>query len=287
MYQKNNLRDFLQLAFGINIESLKEGEEVDTSKAEKKIMSFNHSLNVKEFNRVNKVIRKEDSTKYILNNKVECSKEHRFYIKVDIDKEGTYMEVKDISKLKNFYVFDGENYIKGVLKKTKETLKVYDLEVDKVHNFFTGGYLSHNSYGNPFIEVGGEAIKYYTAMKIELSKSLDKDADGAYGIDVKAKITKSKVGIPYGEAAYYVEFGKGIVRLKEIYDLALNFGIITKGGAWFTLPEVEDKIQGEEKVMEFLLDNPDYASELETRVLNKIKGEPKEVVYETSTDIKD
>jgi len=53
-------------------------------------------------------------------------------------------------------------------------------------------------------------MKYLQALKIEISKSIDKDTDGVYGIVVKGKITKSKVCIPFKEFEYYVEFGKGI-----------------------------------------------------------------------------
>jgi|SRR5882757_488699 len=132
--------------------------------------------------------------------------------------------------------------------------------------------ISPGAYGNPFIEVGGEALKYYTSLKIELSKSLDKDTDGVYGIQVKAKITKSKVGIPYGEASYYVEFGKGIQRIQEIIDLGVEYGFIEKGGAWFNFLDQETKFQGEEKVKQFLLDNPEFSAELESKILEKLKS---------------
>lgn len=130
--------------------------------------------------------------------------------------------------------------------------------------------ISPGAYGNPFIEVGGEALKYYTSLKIELTKSLDKDTGGVYGIQVKAKITKSKVGNPYGTAEYYVEFGKGIQRVQEIIDLGIEYGFIERGGAWYTIAET--KVQGEDKVKEFLLDNPEYCKELENKILEKLKS---------------
>lgn len=132
--------------------------------------------------------------------------------------------------------------------------------------------ISPGAYGNPFIEVGGESIKYYTALKIELSKSLDKDSGGVYGIQVKAKITKSKIARPFLEASYYVEFGRGIIRNYEIFDLGVQFGLIIKTGGWYQLPNIEDKIQGEENVLQFMNDNPDYTLEnLEIPVLAQLK----------------
>lgn len=126
--------------------------------------------------------------------------------------------------------------------------------------------ISPGKYGNPFVEAGGEALKYYTALKIELSKSLDKDEDGKYGIYVKAEVTKSKIGIPYGKCQYYIEFGKGIIRVREIFEIAVEAGIIEKGGSWFTLPGIETKIQGEDKVIQYLIDNPNFTKTIEANL---------------------
>lgn len=119
---------------------------------------------------------------------------------------------------------------------------------------------------NPLVEPAGEAMKYLQSVKIEISKSLDKDVDGVHGIFVKGKITKSKVCEPYKTFEYYVEFGKGICRDKEIFDIAVLKGIIVKGGAWFTLPEMEQKLQGEDKVIAFLNDNPLFKDKIENLI---------------------
>lgn len=124
-----------------------------------------------------------------------------------------------------------------------------------------GGY-------NPLTEPGGESFKYLQSLKIEISKSVDKDSEGAYGIVVKGKITKSKVCVPYKTFSYYIEFGKGIVRENEIFDLAVEKGFIKQGGAWFTL-NGDVKLQGEASVLQFLKDNPEYTQELLTKILNK------------------
>lgn len=139
---------------------------------------------------------------------------------------------------------------------------------------FDGGFVYLNQYrmnpggyGNPYVEPGGEAWKYLQAVKIEISKSLDKDTEGVHGLIVKGKITKSKVCDPYQEFEYYVQFGKGIVRVWEIYNLALEVDLIKKGGAWFELDGLEEKIQGEEKVIEYLEKNPEYTEALYKKAL--------------------
>lgn len=123
-----------------------------------------------------------------------------------------------------------------------------------------GGYV-------PLVEPGGEAWKYLQVLKIEISKSLDKDGEGDVGgIMVKGKITKSKVCIPYKRFEYYVEFGLGIVKIQEIIDLSLASGAIEKTGAWYVVDG--NKMQGEAAVKQFLLDNPNYMLELENKIKN-------------------
>lgn len=129
--------------------------------------------------------------------------------------------------------------------------------------------LSPGKIGDPRTEPLGEALKFLQAMKISLSRSIDKDANGKYGQFVKAEITKSKVGRPYGKAEYYIEFGKGIVEEYEILDLAVEFGFITKSGSWFAIDE-ETKLQGEDAVVEFLENNSEFTEELKTKVISRL-----------------
>lgn len=138
--------------------------------------------------------------------------------------------------------------------------------------------MSPGKYGDPRIEATGEALKFYTALKIEISKSLDKDANGVYGIVVKAKITKSKVAPPFKECEYYVEFGRGIDRSGEIIDLAVEYKLIDKGGSWYTVKNLDTgeqihKCQGEVELRKFLEDNGDFMVVLEEKVIQLLKGE--------------
>ena len=124
-------------------------------------------------------------------------------------------------------------------------------------------------YGNPYIEVSGEAMKYYTALKIEITKSLDKDSNGVYGLDIKAKITKSKIGIAHKEAMYYIEFGKGIQRMNEIVTLAEEYKLFEKSGSHYAWNG--SKIaNGYDACVQFLRDNPELALEIEQKVLQAI-----------------
>ncbi|MEI6186897.1 MAG: DNA recombination/repair protein RecA [Alphaproteobacteria bacterium] len=136
--------------------------------------------------------------------------------------------------------------------------------------------MNPGGYGNPYIEPAGEAMKYLQALKIEITKSIDKDTDGVYGIYVKGKITKSKVCIPWKEFEYYVEFGKGIQRYKEVMELAIEKGIIGKTGNTYSFEGSKLGV-GQGQLEAFLLDNTELLKEIENKVLAAIK-EPIEIV---------
>lgn len=126
-----------------------------------------------------------------------------------------------------------------------------------------GGYI-------PLVEPGGEAWKYLQSLKIEISKSLDKDADGAYGIIVNGKITKSKVCIPFKRFKYYVEFGVGIVRMHDVMNYAIDLGFVKKSGSWYSYEDMKLG-QGEDGVLKLLNDNPEVAKELEIKIIERLK----------------
>lgn len=135
---------------------------------------------------------------------------------------------------------------------------------------YTNQYRMNPGAYVPLTEPFGEAWKYLQALKIEISKSVDKDTDGAYGIIVKGKITKSKVCIPYKTFEYYVEFGKGIRRDKEIIDLSIEKGIIEKNGNTYSYNA--DKLGvGMGQLETFMNDNPELLKEVETKLLEKLK----------------
>lgn len=132
-------------------------------------------------------------------------------------------------------------------------------------------------YGDPNQSTGGLSWKFYSDIRVKFSKSIDKEKESN---KTTAEFIKNKCGTPYGKAEFRINWGHGIDRMQEIIDLAVEFKIITKGGAgWYTIGE-GTKLQGDEKLKEFFADNVEWAQDIETKVLNKLKGieEPVEVV---------
>ena len=123
-------------------------------------------------------------------------------------------------------------------------------------------------FGNPETTTGGNALKFYSSLRIEVRKSETieggKDAD-AIGNRVKVKVVKNKVAPPFRKAEIEILFGKGISAEGSLLDAAVKHEIVDKKGAWYSYGE--EKIgQGREGVREYLIQNPGFTSELEDKV---------------------
>jgi len=121
-------------------------------------------------------------------------------------------------------------------------------------------------YGNPETTTGGKALKFYASVRIDIRKvDVIKDGSDVIGNHVKAKIVKNKVAPPFKSAEFDIMYGKGISNDGCILDIAADFGIITKGGSWYSYND--EKIgQGREKAIAYLQANPDILAEVTAKV---------------------
>jgi recombination protein RecA len=126
-------------------------------------------------------------------------------------------------------------------------------------------------FGNPETTTGGNALKFYSSVRLDIRRSSQiKDGDEAIGNRVKVKVVKNKVAPPFRSAEFDIIFGEGISKTGEIIDMGVDLGIIQKSGSWFSYNG--DKLgQGREAVKQLLLDNPEMAKEMETKIREKIK----------------
>lgn len=125
-------------------------------------------------------------------------------------------------------------------------------------------------YGNPETTTGGNALKYYSSVRLDIRRieTLKKD-DKEIGNRVKVKVVKNKVAPPFRIAEFDIIFGKGISKVGCIVDMAVNFGIVNKAGAWFSYND-EQLGQGREKAIDFMKNNPEILQEVENKVREKI-----------------
>ena len=122
-------------------------------------------------------------------------------------------------------------------------------------------------FGNPETTTGGNALKFYASIRIDIRRSTQiKNSDGGVvGNRTRVKIVKNKVAPPFKLAEFDIMYGKGISKVGEIIDLAVNAEIINKSGSWFSY-EGTKLGQGRDAVKGILSDNPELMEKLEKQI---------------------
>ena len=121
-------------------------------------------------------------------------------------------------------------------------------------------------YGNPETTTGGNALKFYASIRIDIRKaSVIKDGEEQLGARAKVKIVKNKLAPPFRRAEFDIMFGEGISKIGEIIDLGVDKGIIKKSGSWFSYGD-QKLGQGRDAVKELLKGNDALREEIETKV---------------------
>jgi recombination protein RecA len=126
-------------------------------------------------------------------------------------------------------------------------------------------------FGNPETTTGGNALKFYASVRLDIRRMAQiKDGEEAVGNRVKVKVVKNKVAPPFRSAEFDIIFGEGISKTGEIIDMGVELGIIQKSGSWFSYGT--DKLgQGRDTVKQLMLDNPELATEIESKIREKLK----------------
>ena len=126
-------------------------------------------------------------------------------------------------------------------------------------------------FGNPETTTGGNALKFYASVRLDIRRQAQiKDGEEITGNHIKVKVVKNKVAPPFRTAEFDIIYGEGISKAGEIIDMGVELGIVQKSGSWFSYNN--DKLgQGREAVKQLMIDNPELASEIETKIREKIK----------------
>ena len=121
-------------------------------------------------------------------------------------------------------------------------------------------------YGNPETTTGGNALKFYSSVRLDVRKvEAIKEGGNVIGNKTRVKVVKNKVAPPFREAYFDIMYGEGISKWGELVDLAVQMDVIQKSGSWFSMGD-ERIGQGKDSVKNFLMNNPDIAEEVETKV---------------------
>ncbi len=127
-------------------------------------------------------------------------------------------------------------------------------------------------FGNPETTTGGNALKFYASMRLDIRRSGNaiKDKDGnVTGNRVKVKVVKNKLAPPFKIAEFDIEYGHGISKEGEIVDLGSDLNVLTKSGSWYAY-EGTKVAQGRDAAKQFMSDNPELAAEIEEKIRQKL-----------------
>jgi len=124
-------------------------------------------------------------------------------------------------------------------------------------------------FGNPTTTQGGHALKFYSDVRIEVSKSLAKEGDVVYANTTKVKSVKNKMASPYKQVQFEIVYGKGIDRNKEIMEMGNEWEVFRKWGKTITFEETKYELEEFDRL---LSDNDEFRNKLIDSILNKIKS---------------
>ena len=128
-------------------------------------------------------------------------------------------------------------------------------------------------FGNPETTTGGNALKFYASVRLDIRRSTQiKNADAeVLGNKTRVKVVKNKVAPPFKTTEFDIMYGTGISKIGEIIDLGVNYEIIKKSGSWFSYGDTKLG-QGRDAVKTLLEDNPDLMEELEGKIMGTLKA---------------
>ncbi len=164
--------------------------------------------------------------------------------------------------------------ITGVVSKTRTACVFINQVREKIGVMF----------GNPETTTGGRALKFYSSVRIDIRRiGAIKKGDEVLGNRTKVKIAKNKVAPPFKVVEFNILYGKGISRVSEILDLAVEYDIIEKRGSWYRYDG--DPIgQGTDAAIQFLEEDSELCSRIEVTVREKLM--PTEVAVEKKAEEK-
>ena len=156
----------------------------------------------------------------------------------------------------------------ATLNKSKTTMIFINQIRDKI-----GGF----GFGPQTTTTGGKALKFYASVRMEVNRvGQVKQGDEVIGNETLVKITKNKVAPPFKEASFQIMYGKGISKVGEVLDIALDNDIVQKSGAWFSFGDIRLG-QGKENVKTRLENEKELFEEIERKVLEIIEEDQNKI----------
>ena len=149
----------------------------------------------------------------------------------------------------------------GIISKTKATVIFINQIRMKIGVMF----------GNPETTTGGNALKFYASVRVDIRRiGQIKDGENVSGNRTKIKVVKNKIAAPFRTAEFDIMYNEGISKTGDVLDLAVQYGVLEKAGAFFKY-NGETLGQGREAVKRLFKEKPEFMSEIEAKVREAAK----------------
>ena len=126
-------------------------------------------------------------------------------------------------------------------------------------------------FGNPETTTGGNALKFYASVRADIRRiGQIKEGDNVIGNRTRVKIVKNKIAPPFRVAEFDIMYNEGISKTGDVLDLAVQYGVVGKAGAWFDYNDAKIG-QGREQTKKYLKEHPDTLAEIDDKVREKVK----------------
>jgi recombination protein RecA len=121
-------------------------------------------------------------------------------------------------------------------------------------------------FGSPETTSGGNALKFYASVRMDIRRiQAIKSGPDVVGNRTRIKVKKNKVAPPFTECEFDIMYNEGISKTGDVLDLAVNYEIVNKRGAYFRYGETLLG-QGRENAKSYLAENPGLLLEIENLV---------------------
>ena len=131
-------------------------------------------------------------------------------------------------------------------------------------------------FGNPETTTGGNALKFYASVRLDIRSNGTpiKEGENQIGRPTRVRVVKNKVAPPFRKAEFDIMYGEGISKIGEIIDIGVELEIIKKSGSWYSYKETKLG-QGRDAAKIAVRDNPELAEEIEGLIYEALKEQKK------------
>lgn len=134
-------------------------------------------------------------------------------------------------------------------------------------------------FGSPETTTGGRALKFYSSIRLDVRKrEALKDGNEVYANRTRVKTVKNKTFPPMKVAEFDIEFGKGVDNVGSVVDLAVDFGLMAKGGGGYYTYK-EHRVRGRSAMIDFLKSDEGKV------IFSELEQDVKHLVSQNSAEI--